>query len=126
MSDLYSTNELLRIRGKYILLFSGTVTANGNSHSNRKNVMPFKEGNFFLDVTAKAGTTPTLDVKVVSKDPNPLTDKWSQLFAFAQKTDVGQEMKTQVGNLGENLSIEYTVGGTTPSFTFTVYAIVKI
>lgn len=123
-SDLLTAQEIQAIRGVKVLLFTGTKTATGNSHSDPKKVLRFREGTFFLRATAKSGTSPTLDVKVVSKDPGG--DYWYQLAAFTQLTDVGGELKAVAANLGEYCSIEYTIGGTTPSWTFYVYGVFKI
>lgn len=87
-----------------------------------------------LDITAVSGTTPTLDVKVQSKDS--LTGKYVDIpgAAFSQKngvlTDqlvvypgVAVSANKAVSNvLPRNWRIVYTIGGTTPSFTFAVSA----
>lgn len=75
----------------------------------------------FLDVTAASGTSPTLDVKIQVADPN---GAYYDLASFAQKTAAGREAK-QIANFGQNAKIVYTIGGTTPSFTFSVTAISK-
>lgn len=75
----------------------------------------------FLDVTAVSGTSPTLDVKVQTKGPD---GKWYDIASFAQKTGTGNEAKA-ITNYGEILKVVYTIGGTTPSFTFSVTGVVK-
>lgn len=107
-------------RTSYItFLPSAAVTASGNS--GELNLYDHDEALIFLDVTEASGTSPTLDVTVQTKDPN---GKWYDLVSFAQKIAVGQEAKA-ISVYGENLRIAYTVGGTTPSFTFSVTAIAK-
>lgn len=87
-----------------------------------------------LDVTAVSGTTPTLDVKLQRFDA--ASGKYVDLAsaAFAQKTATGTSDLTiypgiaETANvsvsdvLSENLKIVWTLGGTTPSFTFTLGA----
>ncbi len=75
----------------------------------------------FLDVTAVSGTSPTLDVKVQTKGPD---GKWYEIASFAQKTAAGNEAKA-ITNYGEILRVAYTIGGTTPSVTFSVTGVVK-
>ena len=78
--------------------------------------------NFYLDVTAVTGTTPTLDVKIQEKDP--VSGKYFDLLSFTQKTAISSERKSYGSGAGELLGkvIRYvaTIGGTTPSFTFSL------
>ncbi len=105
------------------LLASAARTASGDTSATPVNVKRFKEANFFLDVTAVAGTEPTLDVAVKSKDP--ASGKWFDLVTFTQATGVTSEMKSVAGNLGSLIVVFYTIGGTSPSFTFSVGAVLK-
>jgi len=123
-NDILTPQELQAIRGVKILLFSGTKTATGNTQATPQNVLRFKEGTFFLRCTAASGTSPTNTVTIQTKDP--VGDYWLPLVAFTQITAAGGEVKFVAANLGENLSVLYTIGGTTPSFTFTVYGVFKI
>lgn len=75
----------------------------------------------FLDVTAVSGTAPTLDVKIQVADPN---GAYYDLASFTQVTAVGRQAR-QISNFGQKAKIVYTIGGTTPSFTFSVTAISK-
>lgn len=69
-----------------------------------------------LDVTAASGTTPTLDATVqTSKDGAT----WRTLGTFAQKTAISAERKS-FGGCDRFARIIWTIGGTTPSFTFSV------
>jgi len=78
--------------------------------------------NFYLDVTAVTGTTPTLDVKIQEKDP--VSGKYFDLFSFTQQTAISSERKSYGSGAGELLGkvIRYvaTIAGTTPSFTFSL------
>ena len=67
-------------------------------------------------VTAFSGTSPTLDVRLEHSHDN---SSWSTVGSFAQKTGVASETKFFSG-LDKFVRIAWTVGGTTPSFTFSV------
>lgn len=85
-----------------------------------------------LDVTAASGTTPTLDV--VIEDTLDGTN-WNTIATFAQKTAVGVEVINAHPEKAESATfqplfarrwrIRWTIGGTTPSFTFSVAASLK-
>ena len=70
-----------------------------------------------LDVVAKAGTSPTLDVDIETSDDG--TNNVRTVASFTQKTDVGSERKCFAG-LDRFVRMKATLGGTTPSFTFSV------
>lgn len=69
-----------------------------------------------LDITAVSGTSPTLDV-VLESTVNG-TD-WYTVDAFAQKTTVDNDARA-FGPLGDQCRWRWTIGGTTPSFTFSI------
>ncbi len=89
-----------------------TATANGSS------VLLGDRGTLrlLLNVTAASGTTPTLDVAIQTSFDG---STWRAVAAFAQKTTTGTERKSFTG-IDRYVRATYTVGGTTPSFTFTV------
>lgn len=77
-----------------------------------------------LVVSAASGTNPTLDV-VVQHSIDGTT--WFDLITFTQRTSAANEIKsvseeqgTTVTAIGDRLRAKWTVGGTTPSFTFKV------
>jgi hypothetical protein len=72
-----------------------------------------------LNVTAASGTTPTLDV--VIEDSLDGTN-WNTIGTFAQKTTTGREVINVTGLFSDQMRVRWTVGGTTPSFTFAVDA----
>lgn len=88
----------------------------------------------FLHISASSGTTPTLDLKIQVKDP--VSSQYIDLpgGSFAQKTGTGTDELTvfpgiaAVANravsqcLGRTWRVVATIGGTTPSFTFSVAA----
>jgi hypothetical protein len=70
-----------------------------------------------LNVATAAGTGPTLDV--VLEDTLDGTN-WNVLGTFAQKTGPGREVINVTTPFTDRLRARWTVGGTTPSFTFDV------
>lgn len=72
----------------------------------------------YLQVTAASGTTPTLAVKI-QHSPDAVT--WTDLITFTQVTAANQsERKTVTGTINRYLRASWTIGGTSPSFTFSV------
>lgn len=119
------------LKKKFIAAASAARTATGNSGS--IDVAGDCKGmHVVLDITASGGTTPTLDVKVQRFDN--LSGQWVDLpgAAFAQKTGTGTDDLTIYPGIAEtaNRSVSdviceevrfvWTIGGTTPSFTFTL------
>lgn len=70
-----------------------------------------------LDVTAASGTTPTLDV-VIEDTLDGVA--WNTVAAFAQKVGVGREVLNVTTPFADRLRVRWTIGGTTPSVTFSV------
>lgn len=70
-----------------------------------------------LAVTAASGTTPTLNVVIEDSIDGV---NWATVGTFAQKTAAGVEAITLAGRFARRLRVRWTVGGTTPSFTFSV------
>jgi hypothetical protein len=103
------------------ILASGARTISGNSED-----IILGSGSrlaVYLDVTAAAGTSPTLDVTVKAKDP--ASGKYFNIGTFAQKNAVGNEAVFIGAGADTKFAvrtfrIEYVVAGTTPSFTFSV------
>lgn len=122
--QLLNVNELRAKRAIIVTIKSGAVTANGNTQSTPVRVSQFKEANFFLDVTAIAGTTKQFTATVYTKDP--VSGKWFSLVAFTQATDVTSEMKTVAANLGEYISIAWVKHADTTSITFSLSAVLKV
>ena len=112
----------MRVISKVIFLPSAARTTSGDTRASRVDASNFYEGLFFLDVTAVSGTSPTLDVVIETYDE--LSGKWFPIATFSQFTATGSELKTATG-LGQALACRYTIGGTEPSFTFSVGAILK-
>jgi hypothetical protein len=85
---------------------SGSALSMGHSHTLR----------LTLDVTAASGTSPTLDVAVQHSADGTT---WVQHSTFAQATAVSSQRKV-VSGLDRYVQCSWTLGGTTPSFTFSV------
>jgi hypothetical protein len=71
--------------------------------------------NLTLDVTVRSGTTPTLDVTIQTSADGTA---WRTAGTFTQATAVTSERKSF--NLDRYVRAAWTIGGTTPSFTFSV------
>lgn len=70
-----------------------------------------------LHVTSAAGVTPTLDA--VLEDTIDGTN-WNTVATFAQATAAGRSVQRISAPFTDRLRVRYTIGGTTPSFTFSV------
>lgn len=76
-----------------------------------------KEMRAVLDVGTVTGTTPTLDVKLQESDTSGGTYTDIAGATFAQKTAAGNEV-ISFSARKRWLRAVYTIGGTTPNFTF--------
>lgn len=129
----YALNELaLQERGDDIVFSSAARISTTTSADFA--AKGFRGMRVFLDITAAAGTSPTLDVKVQVYDS--LTSSYQDLpgASFAQKVGVGNALLTiypgiaETANesvsdvIGSQYRVVATVGGTDPSFTFSVNA----
>lgn len=70
-----------------------------------------------LNVTAASGTSPTLDV--VLEDTLDGAN-FNTIATFTQRVAAGRQVVDVTGLFTENLRVRWTIGGTTPSFTFAV------
>jgi hypothetical protein len=68
-----------------------------------------------LDVTARTGTTPTLDVTIQTSFDGVT---WRTAGTFTQATAVGTQRASF--NIDRFVRATWTIGGTTPNFTFSV------
>lgn len=103
------------------MLSSATRTSSGVSSGFNKNDL--YEGLVLAKVTAASGTNPTLAIKV---ETSPDNATWFDLpgGAFAQITGAGQ-YALKIDNFGKYIRLAYTLGGTNPSFTFSVHFVGK-
>jgi len=119
--------EVQRIGGIIVKLYSGTVSASGDSKTAYKWIPPFiGPVNFFLKAVENSGTA-TMDVKVVAMHPRVpgLTTTWYDLQAFTQLSASGNEKKAVASGLGDKLAVVWTVGGT-GNWTIDIYAELKL
>jgi hypothetical protein len=105
-----------------------TITSNSNAQTNYE----YKGIRLSLSITAASGTTPTLDIKLQHQDL--VSGSWIDITgaAFAQKTGAGTDDVviypgiTSTANrrvsdaLPKTWRVVSTLGGTTPSFTYSL------
>lgn len=106
------------------LAASAARTASGNGSA--FDVQGFKELIAVLDVSAASGTSPTLTVKITTYIA--AIGAWvdyATALTFTQATAVTRQTIEKAGTIGQQIRAEWTIGGTTPSFTFSVTAVVK-
>ena len=109
------------LRSRYksaVSVYKGTVTASGNSVD--IDVSPFTVIELELKVTSVSGTTPTLSVYIEGKFEN--TGDYKPLAGQENITAVGTWFFTINPCAFRYLRVRWVVGGTSPSFTFGVYA----
>jgi len=104
-----------------ILANSAARTATGNSAD--IDVSAWTSAVFYLDVTAASGTTPTLDVTIRGYDP--IGADYYTIATFIQKVTTGTERIVLAILADRTIDALWTIAGTTPSFTFTITAVLK-
>lgn len=102
-----------------VLHASAARTADGNT-AEFSGVRSWGLVSFVLDVTAHAGTTPTLDVTIQHRDI--ASGKWLDIAAFTQVTTVDGSERITVANMPEvNIRVAWVITGSAgQSYTFTV------
>lgn len=106
------------IRGVDVTLHaSGAETATGSSAG----VELADKGTvrLTLAVTAASGTTPTLDITIETSSDNGVSDSWRSLGTFTQATGTTTAYKS-FGGCDRYVRSRRTIGGTTPSFTYSI------
>jgi len=79
---------------------------------------------FLLDSAAGTGTSPTLDVTIEdSADDSSFAAVTDAAFTQVTGTASAQKLVVNKDSARRYVRVKYTVGGTTPSFTFSVNAI---
>ena len=108
------------IRGR-LMVPKSAITATGSSASSQVGAVSATQSVYAsLHVFTVSGTSPTLDVTVGSDDNSGLTSETSRL-TFPQATGVGSGWQSLAGAITDDYwVVNYTIGGTTPSFTFAV------
>lgn len=128
-NDLYNMMETLKYRGRVFRMYSGTIEASGNNHgSDELDVLGFKEATFFISCTDHQGAGgKSVAVTIESRHPDPDIQDYETLVAFSAITgSTASEKKNVSANLGSVLSLKWVAHGDTTSFTFTVFAVLKI
>jgi hypothetical protein len=102
-----------------ITLYSGTVTSSGNTAD--IDVSLLSSMRIMVKVTSVSGTTPTLDVYIEGK--YEATGDYVPLLSRTGITDTGVYELGQLDNLCfRYIRVRWSISGTSPSFTFGVYA----
>ena len=101
---------------------SGAETATGNT-AEFGEFSGAEFAAFYLNISAASGTNPTLDVTIEEQDPNSL--QWFVVATFTQETGVATQRQVVNPLHGAKLRGVFTIGGTTPSFTFSLTALAK-
>jgi len=95
---------------------SGARTADGNTSD--IDIGRFLYGEFCLDVTAVSGTTPTLDVYIEAKDQ--LSGKYKVIWSQTGINAVGTFWSGVLTLPYKYVRARWVIGGTSPSFTFSI------
>lgn len=113
------------IRG-HLLVPKAARTATGTGTGRQEGAVTADQKVYALaQVFAASGTTPTLDLKVQSDDNSGFTSATDRI-SFTQFTDVGYELKSLAGAITDDYwRITWTIGGTSPSFSFAVVLGIK-
>jgi hypothetical protein len=99
------------------LVPAGTVATANTTYAQSTGVGNASAVRAQLNVTAAAGTTPTLDVVIEDSLDG---QNWNTVGTFAQKTAAAREVINITAPFADRLRARATVGGTGPSFTFGV------
>lgn len=107
------------VRGK--LAHDGQVTSSGDGSAVQLATLDADETLYgALHVVAAAGTSPTLDVTVDSDTDSGFSAPTTRL-TFSQATGRTSEWQSQAGAIADDwFRVSWTVGGTSPDFTFIV------
>jgi len=122
MSSLVE-NELRRIMKniEQTYLASATYTTNGDTSANPLDTSYGSVVVFFLDVTAVSGTSPTLDLYIDIRDP--ASGKWVNQDKFTTVTSTGT-YALALPIRSTKYRVSWVLGGTSPSFTFSVGVVI--
>ena len=101
------------------VLENATVNATGSGTARDNAVATGNGGGAFFIVQTASGTTPTIDAKITHSADN---STYADLVTFTQATSTTAEVKTVSAGTTVNryLKVQYTVGGTNPSFAVIV------
>jgi len=98
-----------------------TVTTNGDSGNTPLIIIIGQTVVFFINVSAVSGTSPTLNVYIDIQDP--ISGAWAQQDASPQITSP-QMLPMAEPVRSTKYRVRWVLGGTSPSFTFSVNVVV--
>lgn len=110
------------VKGK-ILIPYGAKTLTGNGTGYQLGAVTATQLIYVgVHIFAVSGTLPTLDLKLQSDDNSGFTSATDRI-TFTQKTAIGQDWQSLAGAITDTYwRINYTIGGTLPSFTLAIVA----
>jgi hypothetical protein len=92
-----------------------TATANGVSIDNL--AATTKGGVGMIQISAVSGTTPTIVGKIQHSTDNSV---WVDLITFSSANSVSAQVASVSGTVNRYVRAQYTIAGTSPSFTFSM------
>lgn len=115
-----SAKDIL-VRGQLGEIGTTARTASGNGSALSLGAVSASQSLYAtLHVVTVSGTTPTLDVIIQSDDGSGFASPTSRI-TFAQMTAAGSKWGSAAGAITDTFfRVNYTIGGTGPSFTFIV------
>ena len=129
---MFSAKAFLKYRSKIVKLAEITLLnggdISGDTKADLQNVRQFKEGTFFLHHSGLTGTSKSLTVAVVTKDPAGSTSThFHEIANFGTRSSASAEgnRKVVAANMGENIAITWVKGNVDNATTFTVYGVCK-
>jgi len=119
----YEMSNHRRSRGQAVTLkSSGVTTTTGTTTAVEVDGATIR---LKFDVTAASGTSPTLNVTLQTSSDNGVSDSWRTLgSALTQATGVTSQY-VSFGGVDRFVRASYTIGGTTPSFTWSLIGEVR-
>lgn len=105
---------------KHTYTFRGTLTGGTTNVLIPLEAADFREFRAELDVTGVSGSSPSLVMKIQDNLRDPALDKWNDLVAFNAANSVSRQVMNYTGPFADHLRLNFTVTGTSPSFTVVV------
>lgn len=104
------------------IMHNATRTSSGNGTARQLGAVTANQDLYCaMHVITASGTTPTLDVIIQSDDNGSMTSP-TTVATFTQATGVTSEWIVSAGAITDDyFRVNYTIGGTTPSFEFIVF-----
>jgi len=107
------------------LVASASRTTNDNTQASPLGVANYRDLHLFLDVTAVAGTTPTLNIYSQSQDPTSLN--WADTQLLYADIDATGTFYANPGSLGlsTDFALRWEIAGVGADFTFSIGYVLK-